>query len=147
MTDDGATLTSPEHPKPPWWQRPYWWFRTFNSRLNERMLADAMIEIRRDGRGLKIDRRPIVVRDYHGCGMFWIKCRVEYDDRVELIGGWGMQRYFHIKAAEETAMPLKKSKSKKAFKDNVRAEVKAGKPVKQAVAIAYSVKRRAGRKR
>jgi hypothetical protein len=40
-------------------------------------------------------------------------------------------------------MPLKKSKSKSAFKSNIRAEVRAGKPVKQAVAIAYSVKRRA----
>lgn len=40
-------------------------------------------------------------------------------------------------------MPLKKSKSKAAFKSNIRAEVKAGKPVKQAVAIAYSEKRRA----
>lgn len=40
-------------------------------------------------------------------------------------------------------MPLKKSKSKKAFKENVKAEVKAGKPIKQAVAIAYSVKRKA----
>jgi len=42
-------------------------------------------------------------------------------------------------------MPLKKSKSKKAFKSNIRAEVNAGKPVKQAVAIAYSVKRKAKR--
>lgn len=41
-------------------------------------------------------------------------------------------------------MPLKKSKSKTAFKSNVKAEIAAGKPVKQAVAIAYSVKRRAG---
>jgi hypothetical protein len=40
-------------------------------------------------------------------------------------------------------MPLKKSKSVKAFKENIKAEVKAGKPVKQAVAIAYSVKRKA----
>lgn len=40
-------------------------------------------------------------------------------------------------------MPLKKSKGKAAFKDNVRAEVNAGKPVKQAVAIAFSVKRKA----
>jgi hypothetical protein len=39
-------------------------------------------------------------------------------------------------------MPLKKSKSKKAFKENIKAEVKAGKPVKQAVAIAFSVKRK-----
>lgn len=41
-------------------------------------------------------------------------------------------------------MPLTKSKSKEAFKSNVAAEVKAGKPVKQAVAIAYSVKRKKG---
>lgn len=40
-------------------------------------------------------------------------------------------------------MPLTKGKSQKAFKHNVRAEVKAGKPVKQAVAIAYSEKREA----
>ena len=39
-------------------------------------------------------------------------------------------------------MPLHKGKSEKAFKANVRAEVNAGKPVKQAVAIAYSIKRR-----
>lgn len=40
-------------------------------------------------------------------------------------------------------MPLKKSASKAAFKSNIKAEVKAGKPVKQAVAIAYSEKCRA----
>lgn len=40
-------------------------------------------------------------------------------------------------------MPLTKSKSKAAFKKNVKAEAKAGRPVKQAVAIAYSVKRKA----
>jgi hypothetical protein len=47
-------------------------------------------------------------------------------------------------------MPLRKSASKAAFKANVRAEVKAGRPQKQAVAIAYSVKRKAqgaGKKR
>jgi len=44
-------------------------------------------------------------------------------------------------------MPLKKSKSDKAFKSNVKAEIKAGKPQKQAVAIAYSVKRDAEHKR
>jgi hypothetical protein len=43
-------------------------------------------------------------------------------------------------------MPLKKSTSDKAFRSNVRAEVKSGKPVKQAVAIAYSVKREAASK-
>jgi hypothetical protein len=40
-------------------------------------------------------------------------------------------------------MPLVKSPSKEAFRKNVKAEVSAGKPVKQAVAIAYSVKREA----
>ncbi|CAB4131854.1 hypothetical protein UFOVP125_64 [uncultured Caudovirales phage] len=43
-------------------------------------------------------------------------------------------------------MPLIKSKSDKAFKSNIKAEVKAGKPVKQAVAIAYSTKRAAPKK-
>lgn len=43
-------------------------------------------------------------------------------------------------------MPLKKSTSAKAFRENVKAEVKSGKPVKQAVAIAYSVKRSAAKK-
>ena len=43
-------------------------------------------------------------------------------------------------------MPLSKSPSKAAFKKNVAAEVKAGRPVKQAVAIAYSVKREAAKK-
>lgn len=40
-------------------------------------------------------------------------------------------------------MPLIKSKSKKAFEHNIKAEVHAGKPIKQAVAIAYSEKRHA----
>jgi hypothetical protein len=40
-------------------------------------------------------------------------------------------------------MPLKKSATPTAFRQNVKAEVKAGKPVKQAVAIAYAVKRKA----
>jgi hypothetical protein len=44
-------------------------------------------------------------------------------------------------------MPLVKSPSKAAFRQNIKAEVKAGKPVKQAVAIAYSVKRAAGKKK
>lgn len=44
-------------------------------------------------------------------------------------------------------MPLKKSTSKKAFSDNVKTEVKAGKPQKQAVAIAYSEKRQAAKKK
>jgi hypothetical protein len=43
-------------------------------------------------------------------------------------------------------MPLVKSTSKNAFRKNVAAEVKAGKPPKQAVAIAYSTKRAAAKK-
>jgi hypothetical protein len=42
-------------------------------------------------------------------------------------------------------MPLKKCKSKACFKANIRTEIKAGKPQKQAVAIAYSTQRRAKR--
>ena len=38
-------------------------------------------------------------------------------------------------------MPLVKSPSKDAFRKNIKAEVAAGKPVKQAVAVAYAVKR------
>jgi hypothetical protein len=43
-------------------------------------------------------------------------------------------------------VPLKKSTSKPAFRANVKAEIAAGKPAKQAVAIAYSVKREAAKK-
>ena len=38
-------------------------------------------------------------------------------------------------------MPLVKSPSPMAFRKNIKAEVAAGKPVKQAVAIASAVKR------
>lgn len=44
-------------------------------------------------------------------------------------------------------MPLKKSASKKSFQENVSTEIKAGKPIKQALAIAYSVKRKALKKK
>lgn len=43
-------------------------------------------------------------------------------------------------------MPLIKSTSKKAFQKNVKREIAAGKPPKQAVAIAYSQKRAAAKK-
>ena len=42
-------------------------------------------------------------------------------------------------------MPLVKSKTPEAFRKNVAAEVKSGKPVAQSVAIAYSVKRAAAK--
>jgi hypothetical protein len=38
---------------------------------------------------------------------------------------------------------LKKSTSPKAFKENIKTELKAGKPLKQSVAIAYAEKREA----
>ena len=44
-------------------------------------------------------------------------------------------------------MPLIKSQSKKAFKQNVKKEIQAGKPQKQAVAIAFSVQKQAKKKR
>lgn len=42
-------------------------------------------------------------------------------------------------------MPLIKSKSEKAFKQNIKTEAKS-KPIKQAVAIAYATKREAAKK-
>jgi len=43
-------------------------------------------------------------------------------------------------------MPLIKSKSERAFKKNISAEIHAGKPMKQAVAIAYATQRSAKKK-
>jgi hypothetical protein len=45
----------------------------------------------------------------------------------------------------ELLMPLLKDVGKKAFDRNVKTEIAAGKPPKQAVAIAYSVKRKAAK--
>jgi hypothetical protein len=44
-------------------------------------------------------------------------------------------------------MPLVKSKSKEAFEKNVKAELKSGKSLKQSLAIAYSEKREAEKKK
>jgi hypothetical protein len=43
-------------------------------------------------------------------------------------------------------MPLIKSKSKKAVSENIRREVKSGRPQKQAVAIALETQRKAKKK-
>jgi hypothetical protein len=47
----------------------------------------------------------------------------------------------------EEVMPLIKDIGKEAFAKNVKAEIAAGKAPKQAVAIAYSVKREAAKKK
>jgi hypothetical protein len=44
-------------------------------------------------------------------------------------------------------MPLVKSASKNAFRKNIKAEMQSGKPQKQAVAIAYAVKRKSAPKK
>ena len=44
-------------------------------------------------------------------------------------------------------MPLVKSPTPMAFRKNIKAEVAAGKKVKEAVAVAYSVKRDAMKKK
>ena len=56
----------------------------------------------------------------------------------------------HFKQERKIDMPLvkgAKAKTKEGFSKNVSTEVKAGKPQKQAVAIAYSEARRSKNKR
>lgn len=43
-------------------------------------------------------------------------------------------------------MPLTKGKSKKVIRENIRREINAGRPQKQAVAIAFSSARKSGAK-
>lgn len=48
----------------------------------------------------------------------------------------------HFKLSHEAAMPLKSGKSKKTIQANIKTEIAAGKPPKQAAAIAYSKARK-----
>lgn len=49
-----------------------------------------------------------------------------------------------VGADGEVGMPLKRGSSRETIAQNIRTEVKAGKPVKQAAAIAYSTARKVG---
>jgi hypothetical protein len=60
--------------------------------------------------------------------------------------GWVRKQLPPLPFLTHNVCILKKSASPKAFKENVKTEVKAGKPVKQAVAIAYATKRAAAKK-
>lgn len=51
------------------------------------------------------------------------------------------------KMTRKKKMPLIKSTKPEAFKKNIKTEVAAGKPVKQAVAIAYAEKKAATKKK
>jgi len=64
-------------------------------------------------------------------------------------GSWMGSWYviFPLSFLTHSIYMLKKSASPKAFKENIKTEVKAGKPVKQAVAIAYATKREAAKKK
>lgn len=44
-------------------------------------------------------------------------------------------------------MPLRKCASQNCFERNLKTELKSGKPIKQALAIAYSVQRKAKAKK
>jgi len=48
-------------------------------------------------------------------------------------------------AKDERSMPLKKGTSKRTLRQNIRTEVKRGRPVKQAVAMAFSTARRSAK--
>ena len=51
------------------------------------------------------------------------------------------------KMTRKKKMPLIKSTKPEAFKKNIKTEVAAGKPIKQAVAIAYAEKKAATKKK
>lgn len=59
----------------------------------------------------------------------------------------GSRQYLNqVLLSQSKTMPLTKSKSKEAFKQNVAKEMASGKGIKQAVAIAHSVQKEAKKK-
>jgi hypothetical protein len=92
--------------------------------------------LRKHSRQAGADRAP------EGCGK---DSRKDANPRKQgRSNGQGVQGI--SKNSKKEVVMLKKSTTEKAFKQNIKTEVKSGKPVKQAVAIAYSVKREAAKK-
>jgi hypothetical protein len=67
---------------------------------------------------------------------------LDADGRVGLVGLRALDAHLVVAGRD---MPLIKSKSPKAVGANIKTEMSAGKPRKQAIAIALSTQRRAGK--
>ena len=69
----------------------------------------------------------------------------DWDQRKGWSATWhSMDRKHRISEEGQQVMPLKKGKSKKVISDNIKTEMKAGRPKRQAIAIAMS---KAGKKK
>jgi hypothetical protein len=123
------------------------------------MLKDALPTIEKLAESLKLRLSLAITLAELRFWRVWVACRVRWkkmENRLALLWHLGLgglpakptpKRKPRRSANEikESDMPLIKGTSAKAFSENVRREIKAGKPQKQAVAIAYSVKREAAK--